>query len=82
MPGHREYLLGSGAIVPAIRVRDMGTDTTYAEGVGQFPPWGSPQADETETVEGAVQSLGLTPTGGCNVGGRVAGGGDLRLLPR
>ena len=32
------YLLGIGAIVPAIRARDMGPDTAYAEGVGSFPP--------------------------------------------
>ena len=31
------YLIGGGAIGPAIRVRDMGTDTTYAEGVGRIP---------------------------------------------
>ena len=30
-------LLGGGAIGPAIWVRDMGTDTAYAEGVGRFP---------------------------------------------
>ena len=31
-------LLGSGAISPAIQVRDMGPDTAYTEGVGRFPP--------------------------------------------
>ena len=33
------------------------------------------------TAEGAGQRLDLTPTGGCDVGGGVARGGDLRLPP-
>ena len=32
------YLIGGGAIGTDLRVRDMGTDTTYAEGVGRIPP--------------------------------------------
>ena len=31
-------IFGSGAIGPAIRVRDMSPDTAYAEGVGRIPP--------------------------------------------
>ena len=31
-------LIGGGESVPAIRVRDMGPDTTYAEGVGRIQP--------------------------------------------
>ena len=31
-------LLSGGASGPAIRVRDMGPDTAYAEGVGRIPP--------------------------------------------
>ena len=31
----------------------MSPDTAYAEGAGQFPPYGGPQADGTTTVEGA-----------------------------
>ena len=34
----KTYLLGSGEIGPAIRVRDMGPDTSYADGVGWFTP--------------------------------------------
>ena len=32
------YLIGGGAIGPAIQVIDMGPDTVYAEGVGWIPP--------------------------------------------
>ena len=35
-------LLGSGAICPVIRVRDMGPDTAYAEVFGWIPPYVSP----------------------------------------
>ena len=55
------YLLGGGAIVTAIRVRDMGPDATYEEVVGRIPPQGGPQADGTAAVEGAGQRLGLPP---------------------
>ena len=72
-------LLGGGAIGPAIRIRDMGPDAAYEEGIGRIPPQGGPQADGTAAVEGAVQRLGLTPYGGCNGRGEVAGVGDLRL---
>ena len=34
-------LIGSGAISPAIWVRDMSTDAAYEEGVGRIPPQGS-----------------------------------------
>ena len=74
------YLLGGGEIGPDIWVRDMGPDAAYEECVGHIPPQGGPQADGTSAVEGAVQRLGLPPYGGCNVGGRVAGVGDLCLL--
>ena len=75
------YLLGCGKIGPAIRVRDMGPDIAYAEGVRRFPPKGGLQTDGTETTEGAGQRLGLPPTRGCVGGGGFAGGGDLRLPP-
>ena len=34
-----------------------------------------------ETAEGTGRRKGLTPTGGCDVGGGAVGGGDLRLPP-
>ena len=37
-PDIRADLLGGGKIGPTIRVRDMGTDTAYAEGDGRIPP--------------------------------------------
>ena len=55
------YLLGGGAIGPAIQVRDMGPDAAYEEVVGHIPPQGGPQADRTAAVEGAGRRLGLTP---------------------
>ena len=79
-PDIGKYLLGSGAIGPAIRVRDMSPEAAYEEGVGRIPPQGGGQADRTDDVEGEVQRLGLTPYGGCDDRGRVAGVGDLGLL--
>ena len=72
-------LLGVGAIGANIRVRDMGTDSVYEEGVGRIPPQGGPQDDGTTTLEGAGQRLGLLPAGGCDGGGGFVGGGDLCL---
>ena len=37
-PETRKDLLGGGAIGPAIRVRDMGPDAAYEEGVGRIQP--------------------------------------------
>ena len=38
IPGTGKDLLDGGAIIPDIRVRDMGPDTMYAKGAGQIPP--------------------------------------------
>ena len=75
-------LLGGGTIGHDIWVRDMGLDATYEESVGRIPLQGGPQTDGTATTEGAGRRMGLTPTGGCDGGGRFAGGGDLRILLR
>ena len=74
-------LIGNGAIVPDMRVRDMGIEPTYEEGVGRIPPQGGLKADGTETAEGARQRLSLPLAGGYDGGGGFAQGGDLRLLP-
>ena len=74
-------LIGGGSIGTAIRVRYMVPDSNYEEGVGRIPPQGVPQDDRAATTEGAERRLGLPPDGGCNGGGRLPGGGDLRLLP-
>ena len=66
------YLLGDGAIGPAMRVRDTSPDTTYEEGVGQIPLQGGPKADGTATAEGLVQRMGLPTSGGCDGGIWVA----------
>ena len=78
-PDIRKYLLGGSAIGPAVRVRDMGPDAANEEGVGRIPPQGGPQADETETAEGAGRRMVLPPAGGYNGGGGFAGGGDLHI---
>ena len=57
----------------------MGPDAAYEEGVGRIPPQGGPQADGTEAAEGTGHRLGLTLYGGCDVGGRIIGVGDLSI---
>ena len=57
----------------------MGPDAAYEEGIGRIPPQGGPQADGAAAMEEVGQRLGLTPYGGCDGVGRVAGVGDLRL---
>ena len=74
-------LLGGSAISNDVRVRDMGPDAAHEEGVGRIPPQGVPKPDRAETAEGTGQRLGLPPAGGCDGGGRFAGGGDSRLQP-
>ena len=37
-PDIGKYLLGGGAIGLAIKVRDMGPDAAYKDGVGRIPP--------------------------------------------
>ena len=59
----------------------MGPDTVDEDDVGRIPPKDGPQADGTATVEGLGRRLDLPPDGGCNGGGRVGGGGDLRHPP-
>ena len=56
-------LFGRGAIGPAVRVRDMSTDSAYEEGIGRIPPQDEPQADGTAAVEGSGKSMGLPPYG-------------------
>ena len=59
----------------------MGDDNIHWEGVGWIPPQGVQQYGGTETLEGEVHEVGVSPTGGINGGGGVTGGGYLRLLP-
>ena len=79
MPVHGTDIFFGGTIGPAIRVRDMGPETAYAEGVWRIPPYGGLQADGTETAEGTGQRLGLTPYEVCDDRGEFSGGGELRL---
>ena len=73
-------LPGSGAIGNYMRVRYMGPNTVYADGVGRFPPQGGPQADGTANAEGEWWSLVLPPAAGCDGGVGVVGGGYLSIL--
>ena len=73
------YLIGGGAIGPAIQVIDMSPDSAYEGGFGRIPPQGVPQADGLSTVKGLVWSLGLPTSGSCHGGSGVAGDGDSRL---
>ena len=73
------YLLGGGALVPAIHVRDMVTESAYEEGVGRITPQASPQDDGTAAVDGAGQIIFLPPYGGCYGGGGVEGVGYISI---
>ena len=75
------YLLGGGAIGPAIQVRDMSPDAVYEEGVWRIPPQGGPQDDCTANTEGSGWRLGLPTSVGCDGRSGVAGNGDLRIWP-
>ena len=57
----------------------MGPDSAHEEDFGRIPPHGGPQADGEATAERTGLRVGLPPSGGCNVGGRLVGVGDLRL---
>ena len=59
----------------------MGTDAAHEEVFGQIPQQGGPQADREATTESPGRRVGLPPAGGFNGGGRIAGGGELRLSP-
>ena len=78
-PDIGKYLIGGGAIVHYVRVRDMGPGAANEEGVGRIPPQGGPQADGVTTAEGKGLRLGLLPAGRFDGGGGFAGGGYLRL---
>ena len=59
----------------------MGLDTMYTEGDRHIPPYGGLKTYGAATAEGTGQSLGFPPSRGCDGGGGVIGGGDLRLSP-
>ena len=51
----------------------------HKNSVGQIPPQGGLQAYREETSLRQGRSVYIPPSGGRDVGGRTAGGGDLRL---
>ena len=63
------------------QVGDVGHDTLHQECFGCITPQGGPQADGEETLESTGRSMGISPAGGCDDGGRIAAGEDLVLPP-
>ena len=74
-------LLGSGTIGTYVQIIDLGPDAVHEDVVGRIPPQGGPQSEWAATAEGKVRRLGLPPTGVCDGGDGLVGGGDLRLPP-
>ena len=59
----------------------MGDDTAHWEVFDRIQLQGGPQADGKTTSERTGWWMGVSPAGGCDGGGGVTGGGDLRLPP-
>ena len=59
----------------------MGPDTAHEEGFGRIKFQGGPQADREANAERTGRRMGLNPYGGCNIGVRLAGGGDFCIPP-
>ena len=78
-PGLGKNICGGGPCGPAVWVGDVGYDTKRWEVVGKIPPQGGPQDEITETLEGEVREVDVSPAGGSDEGGRVTGGRELRL---
>ena len=57
----------------------MGDYTTHWEVFGQIPPQGGLKADRKTTLDRMGLWMDVSPTGGCDGGIRITGGGDLRL---
>ena len=49
-------------------------------GFGQIPPQSVPQSDGETNLERTGRWMVVSPAGGSDGGGRIIGGGDLRLL--
>ena len=74
-------ILGGGAVGHDLRVKDVGHDTPHWEGFGLITTQGGPQADGEANSKRAGRRMVLYPDGGSNIGGGVAGGEYLRILP-
>ena len=70
---------GGSSVGNDLQVRDVGHDTTHWEGFGRFLPQGGPQADGEATSERTGLRMGLSPAGGRDGGGSIAGSGYLFL---
>ena len=57
----------------------MVPDAAYEKGVGRIPPQGGLKDNGTAAMEESERRLDLPPYRGCDVGGGVAGVGDLRI---
>ena len=79
-PDLGEDLRGGGPGGNYLWVRYMGNDTAHWGGVGQIPPQSVPQSDGETNLERTGRWMVVSPAGGSDGGGRIIGGGDLRLL--
>ena len=75
------YLLGVDSVINTLQIGDVGDDTSHWGGLGKILPQGCPHADGDETSESTGRSMGISPAGGCDDGGRIAAGEDLVLPP-
>ena len=72
---------GGSTIGNTLWVEVMVHDAAHEEVFGWITPQGGPQADREATMERMGRRVGLTPSGGCNDRGGLAGSGDFRLPP-
>ena len=76
-----EDLRGVGSGGNDLQVVDVGNYMAHWEGFGRIPPQCGPQSDGEATLERAGRCMGLPPSGGCDDGGGMTGGGYLCLSP-
>ena len=77
----RENLCSGGSDGPAVRVGDVGDDTTHWEGFGRILPQDCPQDDDTTISERRDSGWVYPPLMEAMGGGGITGGGYLRLPP-
>ena len=79
-PDLGEDLRCSGSFVHALRVGDVGNDTTHRFYFEWNTPQGYPKSDGETTSERTGKWMGVSLAGGNNSGGGIIGSGDLKLL--
>ena len=76
-----QYILCSGPVRHVVRVRDVGDNPLYWEGVGRIPPKGRPQTEEEETSTREGRCVDIPHNGGSGGRGGTAGSAYLSLPP-